>query len=86
MGMKGINFLKRKFFTNCRASFVDLEYIWILSIASFLIEIIAKYPQKAGDKNAKNPILLGLGWLLIKIQRDLHSRNNAPSSDKKFPF
>jgi hypothetical protein len=39
-----INFLKRKFLSDDRASFLDLESICILLIASFLIEIIAKYP------------------------------------------
>ena len=65
---------------------VDLEYIWILSIASFLIEIIAKYPQKVGDKKCKRPNLGWLGLAIDKIQRDSQSRNDAPSPDKKIPF
>ena len=43
-------FLKRKILSNDRASFLDLKSILILLIASFLIEINAKYLKKASDK------------------------------------
>ena len=46
-----INFLKRKFLSDDRAWFLDLKSIWIILIASFLIEINAKYLKKAGDEN-----------------------------------
>ena len=45
------NFLKRKILLDDRASFLDLKSILILLITSFLIEIDAKYSEKAGDKN-----------------------------------
>ena len=51
------HFLKRKFLSDNRALFLDLKSIWILLIASFLIEINAKYSQKAGDKNCQSPNL-----------------------------
>ena len=50
--------LKRKFLADDGASFLDPESIWILSIASFLIEINAKYLQKASNKNCSSPNLV----------------------------
>ena len=44
-------FPKRKFLLDDRASFLDLKPILILLIASFLIEINAKYSEKVSDKN-----------------------------------
>ena len=44
------NFLKRKILSDDRASFLDLKSILILTIASFLIEINAKYLKKASNK------------------------------------
>ena len=49
--------LKGKFL----ASFLDSESIWILSMASFLIEINAKYLQKASNKNCSSP---NLGYII----------------------
>ena len=56
-----------------RASFLDLKSILILSIASFLIEINAKYLKKASDKNLQSP---NLGWLLFLVEFTWH---NAPT-------
>ena len=42
------------------ASFVDLESICILLIASFLIEINAKKLEKSGDENCQSPNLGGI--------------------------
>ena len=44
-------FPKKKKMLDDRASFLDLKSILILLIASFLIEINAKYSEKAGNKN-----------------------------------
>jgi hypothetical protein len=55
-----INFLKRKFLPDDGASFVDLESICILLIASFLIEINAKNSKKPAMKIAKVQI-----WVVL---------------------
>ena len=43
-------FPKKIFLSDDRASFLDLKSILILLIASFLIEINAKYSEKASNK------------------------------------
>ena len=50
-------FLKRKFLSDDRSSILDLESVLILLIAFFLIEINAKYLQKAGNKICQSPNL-----------------------------
>ena len=54
------------------ASILDLESIWILLIASFLIEINAKYPKKAGDGNCQSP---NLGYIIDVCDKNCQSPN-----------
>ena len=62
----GINFLKRKILSDDIASFLDLEPIQVSLISSFLIEINAKYLQKAGnEKISKSKFGLYYWWWLL---------------------
>jgi hypothetical protein len=51
-------FPKKEILSDDKESFLDLESILIILIASFLIEIIAKYSQKAGDEICQSPNLV----------------------------
>ena len=66
-----INFLKGKFLSD-DGSFLDLRPIWILLRTYFLIEINAKYSQKADNKNCQSPNLgciINGCWLLLFLYK-----------------